>query len=170
MAVPPRGRVDTAGGGRAKGPAWPYNVGRRGAQMRNNVSRFTTVVLVALAFGMGVWSDRWLTREAAAQGRLTELKRVDLGAWCPDKEVTISIEEIGPQRQSKHYHHAYSFAWMMEGSQRRMVEGRPIESFTVGDVVEEPPLEVSESEILTPTKVLLFRIADKNRPLTVRQN
>ena len=53
-------------------------------------------------------------------------------------------------------------------SQTRMVEGKPSESFNVGDVVEEAPREVSESDILTPTKVLLFRIADKGKPLTIR--
>jgi len=39
----------------------------------------------------------------------------------------------------------------------------------VGDVVEEKPQEVSESDILAPTKVLVFRIAEKGKPLTVRQ-
>jgi hypothetical protein len=58
---------------------------------------------------------------------------------------------------------------MIEGSQRRMVKGRPTESFKVGDVVEEKPQEVSESDILAPTKVLVFRIAEKGKPLTVRQ-
>ena len=63
---------------------------------------------------------------------------------------------------------AHSFAWMVEGSQRRMVAGKPTESFKVGDAVEERPTEVSESDILAPTKVLLFRIAEKGKPLTVR--
>jgi hypothetical protein len=49
-----------------------------------------------------------------------------------------------------------------------MVDGKPVESFKVGDVVEEAPREVSESDILAPTKVLLFRIAAKGQPLTVR--
>jgi hypothetical protein len=43
-----------------------------------------------------------------------------------------------------------------------------VETFKVGDVVTEPPKEVSESDILTPTKVLLFRIAAKGERLTVR--
>lgn len=132
------------------------------------MSRLAVPVLMALSFGIGLTSQAWLARTLDAQGVVTELKRADLGDWCPGKEVTVSIETIGPQRQSRHYHHAYSFAWMIEGAQRRMVEGRPAESFAAGDVVEEAPLEVSESEILTPTRVLLFRIAEKGRPLTVR--
>lgn len=132
------------------------------------MSRPAIAILMVLSFGIGLMSQAWLTSTVVAQGVVTELKRVDLGDWCPGKEVTVSIEEIGPQRQSRHYHHAYSFAWMIEGSQRRMIDGKPVESFAVGDVVEEAPLEVSESEILTPTKVLLFRIAEKGRPLTVR--
>jgi hypothetical protein len=132
------------------------------------MSRVTAIALVAISFVAGVASQMWWTADVAAQGTLTQLKRVDLGEWCPGKEVTISIEEISPQHQSKHYHNAYSFAWMIEGSQTRMVEGRPTESFKVGDVVEEAPREVSESDILTPTKVLLFRIAEKGKPLTIR--
>jgi hypothetical protein len=149
--------------------------GIAGAQMWQDprtevvMSRLRVVSLVALSFAAGVAAQNWLTRDVSAQGRLTPLKRVDLGDWCAGKEVTISIEEITPQHQSKHYHNAYSFAWMIEGSQRRMVEGKPVETFKVGDVVEEAPKEVSESDILTPTKVLLFRIAEKGKPLTVRQ-
>ena len=83
--------------------------------------------------------------------------------------MSIVLETIGPQHQSPHFHNAYSFAWMIEGSQRRVVEGRPTESFKAGEVVEEKPQEVSESDILAPTKVLVFRIAEKGKPLTVRQ-
>lgn len=130
--------------------------------------RFSVVVLVVVSFAAGVASQTWLAHEVVAQGRLTQLKQVDLGAWCPGKELTIAIEAIGPQHQSKHYHNAYSFAWMIEGAQTRMVEGKPVESFKTGDVVEEAPQEVSESDILAPTRVLLFRIAEKGKPLTVR--
>jgi len=132
------------------------------------MSRLGMIAIVGLSFAAGVVSPNWFTPGLAAQGTLTALKRVDLGEWCSGKEVTVSIEQIGPQHQSKHYHNAYSFAWMMEGAQRRMVDGKPVESFKVGDVVEEAPREVSESDILAPTKVLLFRIAEKGKPLTVR--
>jgi hypothetical protein len=137
--------------------------------MEVRMSRVKTGMVVLVAFVAGLSVQHWLVDGVSAQGALTQLKRVDLGNWCPGKEVTIQIEEIGPQRQSRHYHNAHSFAWMMEGSQRRMVQGKPVESFKVGDVVEEAPLEVSESEILTPTKVLLFRIAEKGKPVTVRE-
>lgn len=132
------------------------------------MSRLGMIAIVGLSFAAGVASQNWFASDLAAQGTLTSLKHVDLGEWCPGKEVTVSIEQIGPQHQSKHYHNAYSFAWMIEGAQRRMVDGKPVESFKVGDVVEEAPREVSESDILAPTKVLLFRIAAKGQPLTVR--
>jgi hypothetical protein len=127
------------------------------------------VAVIGLSFVAGVAVQAWLTQVASAQGQLQPLKQVDLGPWCPGKEVSIVLETIGPQHQSRHFHNAYSFAWMIEGSQRRMVEGRPTESFKVGDIVEEKPQEVSESDILAPTKVLVFRIAEKGKPLTVRQ-
>lgn len=133
------------------------------------MGRVQIVGIVALSFAAGVVSQTWLARSASAQGQLTPLKQVDLGDWCPGKEVSIVIETIGPQHQTEHYHNAYSFAWMIEGSQQRMVKGKPVESFKTGEVVEERPLEVSSSDILTPTKVLVFRIAEKGKPLTVRQ-
>ena len=133
------------------------------------MSQVRLVGIVVLAFAAGVVSQTWLARNANAQGQLQPLKHVDLGDWCPGKEVTIVLETIGPQHQTEHYHNAYSFAWMVEGSQRRMVKDKPAESFKAGDVVTEAPQEVSSSDILTPTKVVVFRIAEKGKPLTVRQ-
>jgi len=131
------------------------------------MTRGRVAVLVALAFFGGLTASR-LMPAAYAQGNVIELKRVDLGSWCEGKEAVISIEEIAPQHQSKHFHPAYSFAWMIEGSQRRFVDGKPPETFGKGDVTMERPNEVSESDILTPTKVLLFRILQKGQAATTR--
>lgn len=132
------------------------------------MSRVKLVIVVAASFTAGLACQTWFVQTVGAQGNVTQLKLVDLGEWCPGKELTIATEQIGPQHQTQHYHNAYSFAWMIEGSQRRMVEGKPVESFKVGDVVVEAPREVSSSDILAPTKVLLVRIAEKGKPLTVR--
>ena len=129
--------------------------------------RFRLPVLFVSTFVAGFLCAT-LVPVVRAQGRVTELKRVDLGAWCEGKEAVISLEEIAPQHQSKHFHPAYSFAWMIEGSQVRYVDGRQPETFRVGDVTEEKPGEISESEIVTPTKVLLFRILQKGQPPTTR--
>ena len=126
-----------------------------------------TAVFVAASFVAGLVSAN-LVPSLRAQGKVTELKRVDLGSWCDGKEAVISIEEIAPQHQSKHSHPAYSFAWMLEGSQVRFVEGKPPQTFKVGDVTQENPGEISESDILTPTRVLLFRILQKGQPATTR--
>ena len=125
------------------------------------------VIVVTAAFVAGLVSARYVPR-LRAQGKVTELTRVDLGLWCDGKEAVISIEEIAPQHQSKHSHPAYSFAWMLEGSQVRFVEGKPPQTFKVGDVTQENPGEISESDILTPTRVLLFRILQKGQPATTR--
>ena len=126
-----------------------------------------TVVCVMAAFVAGL-ACASLIPTLRAQGKVTELKRVDLGSWCEGKEAVISLEEIAPQHQSKHSHPAYSFAWMIEGSQTRFIDGQPPKTFRVGDVTQENPGEVSESDILTPTKVLLFRILQKGQPATTR--
>jgi len=131
------------------------------------MTRGHVAILVAAALGAGVAAAAWIP-SAHAQGRGTELKRVDLGSWCAGKEAVISLEEIAPQHQSKHFHPAYSFAWMIEGSQVRYVDGQPPHTFHVGDVTQENPGEISESDILAPTKVLLFRILQKGQPGTTR--
>ena len=58
------------------------------------------VIVVAAAFVAGLVSANFMT-SVRAQGKVTELKRVDLGSWCDGKEAVISIEEIAPQHQSK---------------------------------------------------------------------
>jgi uncharacterized cupin superfamily protein len=131
------------------------------------MTRGRVVVFVVTAFAAGLGSARFIP-SLGAQGKVTELKRVDLGAWCAGKEAVISIEEIAPQHQSKHWHPAFSFAWILEGSQVRLVDGKPPQTFRVGDVTQEDPGEVSESDILTPTRVLLFRILQKGQPETTR--
>ena len=124
-------------------------------------------VFVAAAFVAGLVSAS-VVPLLRAQGKVTELKRVDLGSWCDGKEAVISLEQIAPQHQSKHSHPAFSFAWMLEGSQVRFVEGKPPQTFHVGDLTQESPGEISESDILTPTRILLFRILQKGQPATTR--
>jgi quercetin dioxygenase-like cupin family protein len=131
------------------------------------MTQVRVAVLVGAAFAAGLVSAGYVPT-LRAQGKVTELKRVDLGSWCDGKEAVISIEEIAPQHQSKHSHPAYSFAWMLEGSQTRFVDGQPPQTFKVGDVTQENPGEISESDILTPTRVLLFRILQKGQPPTTR--
>jgi hypothetical protein len=135
------------------------------------MTRSHVVVVAALSFAAGLAGPALMSSVQAQNrggGTLTELKRVDLGSWCEGKEAVISIEEIAPQHQGRHSHPAYSFAWMIEGSQTRFVDGQPPQTFRVGDVTQENPGEISESDILTPTKVLLFRILQKGQPATTR--
>ena len=126
-----------------------------------------TAVLVSFSFVAGLASATFAPVALAQRGG-GETLTVDLGSWCEGKEAVVSIEQIAPQHQSKHSHPAYSFAWMMEGSQTRFVDGQPPQTFHVGDLTKENPGEVSESDILTPTKVLLFRILQKGQPPTTR--
>src|SRR4029434_8382398 len=84
--------------------------------------RSKVVVIAALAFGAGLACAELMSSMPAQNqggGTLTEWKRVDLGSWCEGKEAVISIEQIAPQHQGRHSHPAYSFAWMIEGSQTR---------------------------------------------------
>ena len=60
------------------------------------MSHSTLVGVALFSFAAGL-ACAGLASTVHAQGTLTELKRVDLGAWCEGKEAVISIEQIAPQ-------------------------------------------------------------------------
>ena len=67
-----------------------------------------------------------------------------------------------------HYHPAHSFAWVIEGSEVKAVQGRPPVIAKAGEMLYEGPMEVHETHNDAPTKVLLLRIAEKGKPVTTR--
>lgn len=112
-----------------------------------------------------------MTQTAWAQFRpikTSSLVSTDLGTFCDGKEVTVDIQDYGVGTSGMHYHPAYSFSWVIEGSQTKTVQGRPPVTIRPGELMTEAPLEVSETVTAAPAKVLLFRIAEKGKPITVR--
>jgi hypothetical protein len=61
------------------------------------MTRCRVVVLLVSTFVAG-FACATLVPLVRAQGRLTELKRVDLGSWCDGKEVVVSSTFIRPTR------------------------------------------------------------------------
>ena len=126
---------------------------------------------IGLAFLAGAVVGPWMTQSAWAQFRAiktTSLVSTDLGTFCDGKEVTVDIQDYGVGTSGRHYHPAYSFSWVIEGSQTKTVQGRPPVTIRAGELMTEAPLEVSETVTAAPAKVLLFRIAEKGKPITVR--
>lgn len=127
--------------------------------------------LLIVVFVAGVVCGPWITQSAAAQFReikTTSLARVDLGDWCEGKEVTVDIQDYGVGTSGLHYHPAYSFAWVIEGSQVKAAQGKPSITARAGELLTEAPMEINETVTAAPAKVLLLRISEKGKPVTVR--
>jgi quercetin dioxygenase-like cupin family protein len=134
-----------------------------------NMTR-TALVLVTLSFLAGVVATAWLAPSLHAQDRgtkNTELLRTDLGAWCEGKEITVEIQESGPGSSGKHYHPGHAFAWIIEGSLVRMIQGGQSRTSGIGDVIYEGPMQVSETRNSVPVRALIFRVIEKGKPVTV---
>ena len=125
------------------------------------------VIVVAAAFVAGLVSAS-LVPALRAQGKVTELKQVDLGSWCEGKEAgdldrgnraAAPVEALASRLLVR------LDARGVPGEIRRR---EAPQTFRVGDVTQENPGEISESDILTPTRVLLFRILQKGQPATTR--
>jgi quercetin dioxygenase-like cupin family protein len=98
----------------------------------------------------------------------TELLRTDLGTWCEGKEVSVEIQEYGPGTSGRHVHPAHSFAWMIEGTQVKTVQGKGSVTARPGDVLWEGPMEVHETVTPGPAKALVLRILEKGQASTTR--
>ncbi len=130
-----------------------------------------SLFMIGASFVAGATLGPWMASAVSAQVRTvktTSLVRTDLGGWCDGKEVTVDIQEYGAGTSGKHYHPAYSFGWVLEGSQVVTVDGKPTITVGPGELMTEVPLEVSETSAASPAKVLYLRIAEKGKPVTVR--
>jgi hypothetical protein len=124
------------------------------------VGGFVAGMLVATG-----WSAR-----VDAQDRKTETKdllKLDLGAWCPGKEVLISHLTNGVGGSGRHSHPAYSFTYVIEGAQSVTPDNGPAYTAHGGELQQERPGEISATRTVEPSKVLVFRIAEKGKPVTV---
>ena len=127
--------------------------------------------LIGASFLTGALVGPWVPSTARAQFRTvqtTTLMRTDLGTWCEGKEATVELQDFGAGTSGMHYHPAYSFGWVLEGSQVVTVRGKPPLIVRAGELLTDAPMEVSETTAAGPAKVLYLRIAEKGKPATVR--
>jgi quercetin dioxygenase-like cupin family protein len=128
-----------------------------------------SLLLVVPSFAAGVLLATWANPVVSAQFRSVETKellRADLGTWCPGKEVIISVQQSGPGVSAKHYHPGHTFTWVIEGSETRTVEGKPLQVARTGEVMREEPMEIGSTQNTEPVKLLHFRIFEKGKPAT----
>lgn len=111
---------------------------------------------------------RYLSAQPTSVTR-TELLRTDL-VGVEGKEVVMVLAEIAPGATTgPHLHAGQEFAYLLEGSLRLVVAGKPPVTFKPGEAVQQPPQQVHEGQnpsATTPAKILAVYVADKGQPLT----
>jgi quercetin dioxygenase-like cupin family protein len=108
-----------------------------------------------------------LNAQIRRTGKTATLLTTDLAGWCDGKEATVELNEFGPGTSGKHYHPGHSFTWLLEGSETYTVDGKPSRVVRSGDVLHEEPQQVHRLDNDAPVKLLVFRIIEKGKPLTV---
>jgi len=133
--------------------------------------RRRTLVLSTFVFIAGVMVGALLPT-LSAQTRPTETKDlmapVDLGAWCPGKEVTMQLVSASAGTSARHHHPAHSFTWVVEGSETKTLDGKAPIVVRAGDVLHESPGEIHETRNTAPVKLLVLRVMEKGKEMTVR--
>jgi quercetin dioxygenase-like cupin family protein len=130
-----------------------------------------TSILSAFVFIAGI-AVGTLLPPLSAQTRPTETKDlmtpVDLGAWCPGKQVTMQLVSAAPGTSARHYHPAHSFTWVIEGSETKTLDGKAPIVVRAGDALHESPGEIHETRNTAPVKLLVLRVMEKGKEMTVR--
>lgn len=126
------------------------------------------VVIFALGIVVGGLGQQLLSAQQESVTR-TVLLRTDV-AGAEGKEAVIVVAEIAPGATTgKHLHAGQEFAYILDGSLRLTVDGKPPATFKSGEAFQQPPQQVHEGQnasATVPVKILAFYIAEKGQPLT----
>jgi quercetin dioxygenase-like cupin family protein len=131
-----------------------------------------TSVIVAVIFALGIvvggLGHQLLSAQQEPVTRTVLLKTDVAGA--DGKEAVVVVAEIAPGATTgKHLHAGQEFAYILEGSLRLTVDGKPTVTFKPGEAFQQPPRQVHEGQnasATAPVKILAFYIAEKGQPLT----
>lgn len=129
-----------------------------------------TVLLVIVSFVSGAAAATFSTSPVAAQDRKTvtrDLVKLDLAEWCPGKELLISQLTNSVGGTGRHSHPAHSYTYVIEGAQMQLPDGGTPITARAGEVYHEAPGAISATRTLEPSKVLVVRVAEKGKPVTV---
>jgi quercetin dioxygenase-like cupin family protein len=81
--------------------------------------------------------------------------------------VKRTPEEAEGSKDVEVFTPGHSFTWILEGSETYAVDGKPSRVVKAGDVLHEEPQQVHKLDNDGPVKLLVFRIIEKGKPLTV---
>ena len=108
-----------------------------------------------------------------AQAKRSEVLTQDLPAIDGSSmKITVVELQYEPGGSSpQHRHPGPTFVYVLEGSLLAQVEGRPLTTYTAGQMFYEPPggihMVSKNASDTRPVKFLAFLISEKGKPLTV---
>ena len=135
------------------------------------MKRIALMVALTLpvAIAASLVGDRVLNAQQAEIKR-TVLLQTDLPG-VEGKEAVVFIAEIPPgMATGKHRHPGNEMIYVLEGSYVLEVDGKGPLPLKAGDARHAPPGEVHEAKTFgstTPSKVLVFLLAEKGQPLAI---
>ena len=130
--------------------------------MKKPGSRMTFAIgLLAGAVGMSV-----LGAQQPPSAKRTVLLKQDM--QIPGKEAVMALSELPPGgAEGRHTHPAETFVYLLEGTISYEEEGRPAVTHKAGDAfaIESGRIHDGKNIGTTPTKAIVFFVAEKGKPL-----
>ncbi len=128
---------------------------------------FVIGLTLAVGIALGAIGNQILHAQPEPLKR-TVLLKTDL-VGMKGKEAILALAEIAPGAATeKHRHPGYEFAYVLEGSGRLEVQGKPATPLMAGTAIYQPPRQVHRGvnvSTTTPLKIFTLYIADKGQSL-----
>ncbi len=87
------------------------------------------------------------------------------------REAHMYITEIDPGVDAgRHYHHAHTFVYVLDGAITIQEDGKSPETFRAGQAFTEPPNVIHDARNASgcaPVKLLVFQAPEAGRPVAV---
>jgi quercetin dioxygenase-like cupin family protein len=134
------------------------------------VRTFLIVVLaVIVGTGIGLSGGHLLNAQQLPVKR-TMLIQTDL-AGGGGREANMYITEVEPGVDAgRHYHHAHTFVYVLNGSITIQEQGKSPVTYGPGKAFHEPPKMVHDAKnasATAPVKLLVFQALERGQPLAV---
>ena len=131
-------------------------------------SRFAVLIGMTLIVGIlaGVAGTRAADTLPVKRTMLIQTPLVENGSG--ERHAQMYITEAAPGvTLGKHFHHAHTFVYVLQGAITIEEEGKPAMTFGPGQAFHEPPMfrHDARSGATTPLKILVFQAPLKGQPL-----
>jgi quercetin dioxygenase-like cupin family protein len=138
------------------------------------MGRSSLLLGVGIAAGLGLGQLGFGQLEAQQKPVVQTIFRADLDN-LPGQEAILEVLTVPPGLATpRHLHpNGHEIAYVLEGVTRAEIDGRDTKTYKAGEVVHVPP-DIphvgANASSTVPLKVLIVRIREKSKPLTVLVN